>query len=306
MDFSSVSLIVVGDVMLDRYWVGDATRISPEAPVPVVLVESTRDVAGGAGNVAANAANLGAATTLLSVVGDDDNGRTLQALLETGGVQCRFLRDRSLPTTVKLRVLARNQQIVRIDFERRPNHELMFPVVDLFRTALETSRMVIFSDYGKGGLAHVAQMCPLARASGATVLVDPKVVDYSIYRGANVITPNRREFADVVGMWDSEAEFERRGFALRDELALDSLLVTRSEEGMSLFLETRHVRIPAHAREVFDVSGAGDTVIATLAVALGAGYDMEQAARLANIAAGIVVSKVGTSPITLEELGRYV
>jgi rfaE bifunctional protein kinase chain/domain len=305
LDCASASVIVAGDVMLDRYWFGDSTRISPEAPVPVVHVQRTRDVAGGAGNVAINVANLGAKTALLSVVGDDQDGRCLQSLLETSNVQCTFLCDPALQTTVKLRIISRNQQIVRADFEQRPDHELLLPLVTRFREKLKSANTVIFSDYGKGGLAHLRLMMQDARVEGATILIDPKGSDYSAYQGATVITPNREEFAQVAGNWIDEADFERRAFELRDRLELAALLVTRSEEGMSLFFQSRHIRIPAQAREVYDVSGAGDTVIATMAAALGANQDIESAARLANVAAGIVVGKVGTAPIALEELRQH-
>ena len=306
LDCSSASVIVAGDVMLDRYWFGDSTRISPEAPVPVVRVQRTGDVAGGAANVAINAVNLGAHVSLLSVVGDDQDGRALQALLESRNVRCTFLRDAALQTTVKLRVISRNQQIVRADFEQRPNHELLFPLVAQFREKLKACKTVVFSDYGKGGLAHLRLMMSDATSAGATILVDPKGPDYSIYRGATVVTPNRDEFAQAAGKWTSEADFERRAFGLRDRFELAALLVTRSEEGMSLFVEHRHIRIAAQAREVYDVSGAGDTVIATMASALAAGHDVESAARFANVAAGIVVGKIGTAPITLDELNQRV
>ncbi|CAB3712349.1 Bifunctional protein HldE [Paraburkholderia sediminicola] len=306
LDCSSAFVIVAGDVMLDRYWFGDSTRISPEAPVPVVHVRRTRDVAGGAANVAINAVNLGARTTLLSIVGDDQDGRSLRSLLESANVQCAFLHDAALQTTVKLRVISRNQQIVRADFEQRPDHELLLPLVARFHEKLESCKTVVFSDYGKGGLVHLGLMMEAGRAAGSTILIDPKGHDYSIYRGATVVTPNRDEFAQAAGKWTDESDFERRAFALRDSLELAALLVTRSEEGMSLFLEGRHIRIPAQAREVYDVSGAGDTVIATMAAAMGAGHNVESAARLANVAAGIVVGKVGTAPITLEELNQHV
>jgi rfaE bifunctional protein kinase chain/domain len=305
LDFSSASVIIAGDVMLDRYWFGDCTRISPEAPVPIVHVQRMREVAGGAANVAINVVNLDAQTTLLSVVGDDTDGQTLQAILENEQVRCAFLRDASLQTTVKLRVIAHNQQIVRVDFEQYPDHELLLPLVERFREMLNGCNVVVFSDYGKGGLVHLRLMMDVAISSGVPILIDPKGVDYSAYRGATVITPNLDEFAQVAGKWSGESDFERRAFALRDRLEIQSLLVTRSEEGMSLFLGNNHIRIPAQAREVYDVSGAGDTVIATMAAAIGSGRDIESAARLANIAASIVVGKIGTAAITLEELNHY-
>jgi D-glycero-beta-D-manno-heptose-7-phosphate kinase len=303
---SSANVIVAGDAMLDRYWFGDSTRISPEAPVPVVHVQTVRDTPGGAANVALNVVGLGGRSTLLSAVGDDHDGQTLQRLLEERNVACALLRDKSLPTIVKLRIVARNQQVVRADFEKRPDHEILLPLVDMFRERLSTANAVIFSDYGKGGLSHLRAMMACATDAKLPVLIDPKGSDYSAYRGATCVTPNREEFAAVAGRWESEADFERRAFALRDELELKSLLVTRSEEGMSLFLEGRHLHIPTQAREVFDVSGAGDTVIATMAAALGSGFEIEDAARLANAAAGVVVGKFGTTPISIDELKAFV
>lgn len=292
--------------MLDRYWFGDTTRISPEAPVPVVHVRGERDAPGGAANVAVNVANLGAKVTLLSIVGDDRDGATLEGLVRAAGVQTALLRDAKVPTTVKLRVVARGQQVVRVDFEGRPDHEVLLPLVERFCECVSLADAVVFSDYGKGGLIHMRRMMDCATKSRSHVLVDPKGKDYSAYRGATSMTPNREEFALVAGQWHDEADFERRAFALRDDLELASLLVTRSEEGMSLFLDSRHIRIPTQAREVFDVSGAGDTVISTMAAALASGQDIEAAARLANVAAGIVVGKAGTTPITLEELEAHV
>lgn len=304
--FSSSSIVVVGDVMLDRYWNGDAIRISPEAPVPVVHVRHIHETLGGAANVAVNASNLGARTTLLSVVGDDREGRAIEDMLRICGVEVVFLRDPTVSTTVKLRIIARNQQIVRADFEGRPDHEMLLALVDAFRESISKSGAVVFSDYGKGGLAHLRLMIEHAVNVGAYVLIDPKGSDYSAYRGATVITPNREEFALVAGNWHDENDFERRAFALRDRLELGALLVTRSEEGLSLFLGSRHIRILTTAREVFDVSGAGDTVVATMGTAMSSGLDIEYSARLANVAAGIVVGKSGTTPITLKELQSHV
>ncbi len=292
--------------MLDRYWYGDTTRISPEAPVPVVLVRQVRETPGGAANVAANVANLGAKTVLFTVVGNDRDGLSLEDLLRAYGVEPVFLREPTLLTTVKLRVMARGQQVVRVDFEGCPDHELLLPLVDRFCESIGVAGAVIFSDYGKGGLVHLKRMASCARKMRVPVLIDPKGADYSPYRGSTTITPNREEFALVVGHWNGEADFERRAFALRDALDLGSLLVTRSEEGMSLFLDHKHIRIPTQAREVFDVSGAGDTVISTMAAAMAAGHDIESSARLANIAAGIVVGKADTTPITLKELQAHV
>lgn len=302
LDFSRASVLVAGDVMLDRYWYGDTTRISPEAPIPVVHVRSVQETPGGAANVAVNIANLGARSTLLSVVGDDQDGRTLEGLLRQHGIDSVLLRDPTLSTTVKLRLVARQQQIVRADFEGRPDHEMMLPIIDIFCERVASARAVIFSDYGKGGLTHIRQMMACAASNGVHVLIDPKGNDYSAYHGAITITPNCEEFGRVVGHWSNEADFEQRAFTLRDRLELGSLLVTRSEKGMSLFLGSQHIHIPTQAHEVFDVSGAGDTVIATMATAMAAGHSIEASARIANTAAGIVVGKSGTMPITIQEL----
>lgn len=306
LNFDSQQLLVVGDVMLDRYWMGNSTRLSPEAPVPVVLVETQQDAAGGAANVALNIVGLGARVQLLSALGQDTEGRTLEQLLQRQGVACCFLHDENLQTTVKLRVISRAQQIVRVDFERQPDGELFLPLLAQFQTLLKPGQPVVFSDYGKGGLTHIVEMLKQAKQLGVPVLVDPKGGDYSAYRGADIVTPNLNEFAQVAGRWTNEADFEKRAFALRDKLELSALLITRSEDGVSLFTEGRHVRIPAQAREVFDVSGAGDTVIAVLGVCMAAGFELEYAARLANAAAGIVVGKVGTAPITLAELDALI
>ncbi len=303
-NFSDAKLLIVGDIMLDRYWFGDSTRLSPEAPVPIVLVQSVQETPGGAANVAVNAANLGPYVSLLSVAGDDAEGRLLEEMLQERQVRCMVLRDKKLQTIVKLRILARHQQVVRADFEQRPASELLLPLVDQFKQQAPQHRTVIFSDYGKGGLIHLSQMMAVARQNNMQILVDPKGLDYLPYHGANVVTPNRAEFAQVAGAWSSESDFERRAFALRDQLELGALLVTRSEEGMSLFAGSRHVRIPARAKDVYDVSGAGDTVIAILGAAIGAGYDIEHAAHIANAGAGVVVGKMGTCPITLEELNE--
>lgn len=306
INFSHARILIVGDVMLDRYWFGDTTRISPEAPVPVVHVRQMQEKPGGAANVAVNIANLGAKSTLLSVIGNDQDGQALEYLLHGCGVETLFLRDPALPTTVKLRIIARGQQIVRTDFEGRPDHELLLPLINQFGDRSSSVDTLVFSDYGKGGLVHLQSMMDCALKSRKHILIDPKGSDYSAYRGATIITPNLEEFALAVGRWVDDADFERRAFKLRDELNLTSLLVTRSEEGMSLFLDNRHVQIPTQARQVYDVSGAGDTVISTLAAAIAAGYDIETAARLSNVAAGIVVGKVGTTPITLQELQSHV
>ena len=299
---SRARLLVVGDVMLDRYWFGDVERISPEAPVPVVKIARTEERPGGAANVARNAVALGAETTLLSVIGDDEPGATLERLLAGERVRTSFHREASLATTVKLRVIGRQQQLLRIDFETAPSHEILSTKLADYERQLPDADLVILSDYGKGGLAHITTMIERARTAGKAVLVDPKGEDYARYRGATLLTPNRNEFRQVVGRWKDDAEMAVKAEALRRDLALDALLVTRAEEGMSLFSESGALTIPAQSREVFDVSGAGDTVIATLGVLLAAGASLPDAVRVANEAAGVVVGKLGTAVATPDEL----
>ncbi len=298
---SQVRLLVVGDVMLDRYWFGEVSRISPEAPVPVVKVQRMEERLGGAANVARNAASLGAVSALLSVVGDDEAGRTLGRLLEEGQIDANLHVDREIDTTVKLRVIGRQQQLLRIDFETTPSHEILQAKLADFETRVVQSDVVVLSDYGKGGLTHIAEMIRIARSHDKPVLVDPKGDEWGKYAGATVITPNRSELKEVVGRWSSDEELATKARKLRGDLGLEALLVTRSEEGMTLFADEAHHQ-PAVAREVFDVSGAGDTVIATLAVMIAAGADWTEAIRVANIAAGIVVGKLGTAVVSREEL----
>lgn len=301
-DTSIARVLVVGDVMLDRYWFGEVNRISPEAPVPVVHVRRTEERPGGAANVARNAVALGAQSTLLSVVGDDEPAAALERLLRAEGVDARLRRDDGLSTTIKLRVIGRQQQLLRIDFENQPTHEVLRDKLAEFKALLPDYDVVVLSDYGKGGLAHVAEMIQVARAAGKPVLVDPKGEDYGKYRGASLLTPNRAELRQVVGKWRDDADLAQRALALRAELQLEALLVTRSEEGMTLFGEGGVVHEGTRAQEVFDVSGAGDTVIATLAVMLASGADLATAMRLSNHAAGIVVGKLGTATVTLQEM----
>ncbi len=295
-------ILVVGDVMLDRYWFGDVERISPEAPVPVVKIARTEERPGGAANVARNSAALGAASTLLSVIGDDEPGGTLERLLASERVRTSFHREASLATTVKLRVIGRQQQLLRIDFETAPSHEILATKLADYERQLPDADVVILSDYGKGGLTHIGKMIERARSAGKAVLVDPKGEDYARYRGATLITPNRSEFRQVVGRWSDDAEMAAKAEVLRRELSLDAVLVTRAEEGMSLFSTSGALTIPAQSREVFDVTGAGDTVIATLGVMLAAGATLPDAVRVANEAAGVVVGKFGTAVVHPNEL----
>ncbi|MFT3956260.1 MAG: D-glycero-beta-D-manno-heptose-7-phosphate kinase [Piscinibacter sp.] len=295
-------VLVVGDAMLDRYWFGAVDRISPEAPVPVVRVNREEERLGGAANVALNVKTLGAQATLLTVVGDDEPARTLKKLLEREGVTALLGSDPQLYTIVKLRVIGRSQQLIRVDFENQPDHEVLAAMLDDYERALPAHDAVLFSDYGKGGLTHIPRMIELARRLNKPVLIDPKGSDYSRYAGATVITPNRAELAQVIGTWSSEAQLHERAQKLRAEHRLEGLLLTRSEEGMSLFDAQGHTQVPAQAREVFDVTGAGDTVIATLAAMLACGHTLREAMPMANRAGGIVVGKFGTASVSYEEL----
>lgn len=300
--FAKTSLLVVGDVMLDRYWFGDSDRISPEAPVPVVQVSKVDERLGGAANVARNVAALGANTTILGVVGEDEAGNRIGELLRQSGVNSQLEVDPKVPTTVKLRVIARQQQLIRLDFEETPSQTALEQKLARFEKALGTSDVLILSDYGKGALSQVSTMIEYARAQNKVILVDPKGEDYEKYRGATLITPNRSELRQVVGRWADEDDLTRRAQDLRRSLGIQALLLTRSEEGMSMFTDQGVSHVRAQAREVFDVSGAGDTVIATLAVALAAQWPLDRAMALANRAGGIVVGKLGTATVTSEEL----
>ncbi|WP_314732387.1 D-glycero-beta-D-manno-heptose-7-phosphate kinase [Chromobacterium amazonense] len=299
---AAARVLVVGDVMLDRYWFGDVSRISPEAPVPVAKIARSEERAGGAANVARNIAGLGGKASILSVVGDDEAGNALEALLVRDGIATSLKRDANISTTVKLRVVARQQQLIRLDFEDAPSHEILADKLQEFADIVSEHDVVILSDYGKGGLTHVEEMIRLARAAGKPVLIDPKGDDYSKYAGATLLTPNRSEFRQVAGSWRDEDTLTRKAQDLREELNLDALLVTRSEEGMTLFRAEGALHQPTLAREVYDVSGAGDTVIGTLGLALAAGLTLPVAMSLANAAAGVVVGKLGTAVCTQQEL----
>ena len=296
------SVLVVGDVMLDRYWYGNVERISPEAPVPVVRITREEERQGGAANVAYNVVSLGAKASLLSVVGDDEASRKLEALVAATGIETHFGRDPDLKTTVKLRIIGRQQQLLRLDFENTPKTELLASQTASFARLLKEHRVVLFSDYGKGGLAHVSDMIAQARALGKPILIDPKGSDFSRYREATVITPNRAELQQVIGPWLTEAELQDKCQNLRQKLELEAILLTRSEEGMTLFDAQGAEHVSAQARDVFDVTGAGDTVIATLATAVAAGLSLRQALPLSNRAGGLVVGKFGTAALSYEEL----
>lgn len=296
------SVLVVGDVMLDRYWYGNVERISPEAPVPVVRITREEERQGGAANVAYNVVSLGAKASLLSVVGDDEASRKLEALVAATGIETHFGRDPDLKTTVKLRIIGRQQQLLRLDFENTPKTELLASQTASFARLLKEHRVVLFSDYGKGGLAHVSDMIAQARALGKPILIDPKGSDFSRYREATVITPNRAELQQVIGPWLTEVELQDKCQNLRQKLELEAILLTRSEEGMTLFDAQGAEHVSAQARDVFDVTGAGDTVIATLATAVAAGLSLRQALPLSNRAGGLVVGKFGTAALSYEEL----
>ncbi len=296
-------ILIVGDVMLDRYWYGDVSRISPEAPVPVVKYHHSEERPGGAANVARNAAALGARITLLSVVGRDEAGRKLLALLSQEKIKARLHRDSSIDTTVKLRVIGpRRHQLLRVDFETEPSHEVLRAKLTDYARLVAGCDAVVLSDYGKGGLAHIAQMIRLARRCGKPVLVDPKGDDFARYQGATLITPNLNELREVTGGWKNERELSERARRLRGKLKIDALLVTRGEDGMTLFGRGTRLHVPVQTREVSDVTGAGDTVIAKLAVMLATGSTLSDAVRTANRAAGIVVGKFGTAVVRPEEL----
>lgn len=297
-----VRILVVGDVMLDRYWFGDVNRISPEAPVPIVRIAKREARLGGAANVARNAGALGVQTGLLGVVGNDEAGNEVEHLLHSGGIHSYLKRDEAISTIIKLRVIGHQQQMLRIDFEEPPSDAVLHNKLMQYKALLADYDVIILSDYAKGSLVNVADMVAAGRAAGKVVMVDPKGDDFARYTGATVLTPNRSEFRHIAGGWSNEEQLTTKAQNLRTALKLDALLLTRSEEGMTLYTEQAVFHTPADAREVFDVSGAGDTVIATMAAMLGAGAGWEEAVQTANRAGGIVVGKLGTATVTREEL----
>jgi rfaE bifunctional protein kinase chain/domain len=303
-DLTKNKVLVVGDVMLDRYWFGSVDRISPEAPVPIAKISKIEDRPGGAANVARNIASLGGNVTLLSVVGEDEPALVLEKLLLTEQVNTVFKKDSTISTIVKLRVIAKNQQLIRIDFEEKPSHEILAEVLDNFAEIIDQYQVVILSDYGKGGLSHTSKMIEIAKAHNKIVLVDPKGSDYSKYQNATMITPNRSEMRDATGSWSNEQELLDKATELKQQLDLDYLLVTRSEEGMTLFADQAY-NYPTFAQEVFDVSGAGDTVIGTIGLMLANNASIREAVEVANFAAGIVVAKLGTATVKKEELIKH-
>lgn len=296
---------MVGDVMLDRYWYGGVERISPEAPVPVVAVTHVEERPGGAANVASNATALGASCTLMAVTGDDSDADCLASIVESQGIEAKLLRDNQVNTTVKLRVVSQQQQLIRIDFEAPASQEVCSKLLQNYLDQVKEFDVVVLSDYGKGGLTDIQKMIKAAQKSGVPLIVDPKGADYTQYKGATLITPNRKEFEQVVGPYHNEDELVDKARHLVEELELEGIVVTRSGEGMSLISRSGSVvHMPAKAREVFDVTGAGDTVIATIAAAYAAGGEPSDALHLANIAAGIVVGKLGSATASPEEINR--
>ncbi|OCG11478.1 bifunctional heptose 7-phosphate kinase/heptose 1-phosphate adenyltransferase [Gilliamella sp. wkB292] len=302
-DFSQANVLVVGDIMLDRYWYGGTNRISPEAPVPVVKIDALEERPGGAANVAMNITSLSGNVRLIGLTGIDEAAKILDEELSKHHVHCDFVAVSTHPTITKLRVLSRNQQLIRIDFEEGFDKVDASPILERIQTALTTHKVLVLSDYAKGALSSVQKMIDLANQANVPILVDPKGTDFERYRGATLLTPNMSEFEAVVGHCDSEQEIVEKGLALIKKYQLKALLVTRSEKGMTLLqLDKPTYHLPTQAKEVFDVTGAGDTVIATLAAALASGQSLEDSCYLANAAAGVVVGKLGTSTVSQVEL----
>ncbi|MFB3101606.1 MAG: bifunctional D-glycero-beta-D-manno-heptose-7-phosphate kinase/D-glycero-beta-D-manno-heptose 1-phosphate adenylyltransferase HldE [Gammaproteobacteria bacterium] len=300
-------VLIIGDVILDRYLYGDTTRISPEAPVPVVHVKETEERPGGAGNVALIISKLGVQSCLVGITGNDDSADVLEKYLTDENVECQFVRQDGLPTVTKLRVLSQHQQLIRLDYESTAIEINVEKVNALFIQQLQKTKVVVLSDYAKGSLQNINNLIQQARDSGCTVLIDPKGTDFSRYQGASVLTPNLKEFEKVVGECDDIDEIVSKGKSLCQSLELEALLVTRGKDGMTLIRQDEQaVHLPSRALDVFDVTGAGDTVIATLAAAIASGHDIVHATALANEAAGLVVAKLGTAYVTVEELNRAV
>lgn len=303
-DFGAARIIVIGDVMLDRYWSGQATRISPEAPVPVVKVKAVEDRIGGAGNVALNITKLGGKVILLGVVGDDAEGEALKHMLEAEGVVCDFVVEESLRSICKLRVMAQHQQLIRLDFEDTPIKFDRDALQAALIKHLPENNVVVFSDYGKGTLADVSTYIVAAKQADVKVLVDPKGVDYQRYAQADLITPNLAELQAVVGACENEQRLIEKGRALLTRYQIPTLLLTRGEAGMTLIRNDEAHSLPAQAKDVFDVTGAGDTVIAVMALGVSLDMPLFESMYLANLAGGIVVGKLGTSTVSMQELTR--
>lgn len=298
-----IKILVIGDIMLDRYWFGEVDRISPEAPVPVVRVAQREDRLGGAANVARNISALGANVGLLGIVGTDEPAAQIYKLAASAGIVEYLIQDtEGMDTTLKMRVLGRQQQLLRVDFEHKPGNKALTSLRNTLSSIVSEYDLIVLSDYAKGSLTEVKELIKLAQQHNKPILVDPKGHDYSKYLGATLVTPNRSEMQEAVGRWQTEDELTTRAQSLRQQLQLEALLITRSEQGMTLYTEAGCQHIDAHAQEVFDVSGAGDTVLATLAVSKAAGLSWFDAMFWANRAGGIVVEKLGTSTVTAQEL----
>lgn len=305
--FERAQILVVGDLMLDRYWQGTSSRISPEAPVPVVNVSQTEDRPGGAGNVALNMAALGCNVSLVGIIGNDEAGQILNNRLTAANIHTNLQISRTKPTITKLRVVSRHQQLLRMDFEEKFDAADSSEFVEKVKSLIDRTDVLVLSDYAKGSLLDCQSLIRMARDAGIPVLVDPKGSDFSCYRGATILTPNFHEFEAVVGKCTSEWDMVAKGEALMQELDLQALLVTRGEQGMTLLRHHQpELHLPARAREVFDVTGAGDTVIATLAAVIASGQSLPEATALANLAAGIVVGKMGTATVSAPELRRAI
>lgn len=301
---NKAKILIVGDAMLDEYWFGDASRISPEAPVPIVKITRSEERLGGAANVAFNISSIGASASLLTIIGEDASAEKIDKLLEKAQINANTIKDASISTTVKLRIMARQQQMIRCDFESHPSEEKLQALANQFNELIDKHDLIVLSDYAKGTLRNTQNFLSAAKEKGKKVIVDPKGDDFQRYRGAYLLTPNCSELRLVVGQWSSETDLHERAQKLRDSLSLDYLLLTRSEEGMTLFGKDTVITVPAQAREVFDVSGAGDTVVSVLACAIAVGIPVPEAVKIANKAGGIVVGKVGTATVTLDELAQ--
>jgi D-beta-D-heptose 7-phosphate kinase/D-beta-D-heptose 1-phosphate adenosyltransferase len=301
-DFSQGNVLVIGDVMLDRYWFGDTSRISPEAPIPIVRVRNTDDRPGGAGNVALNIAALGSHVTLLGVTGQDEAAQKLTQQLSAASVSHDLCMLENQSTIIKLRVISRHQQLLRLDFEEEPVNFDRNMINDKFKQHLAHTRLVVLSDYHKGTLSDPAALIQLAHAANIPVMVDPKGNDFSIYRHADILTPNMKEFETIVGACNSEQDLLQKGHALMEQYDFAALLITRGEDGMTLIERDHTMHLPAYAREVFDVTGAGDTVIGVLAAAVASGLELKAAAALANVGASLAVSKLGAAAVSAPEL----
>ena len=305
--FQHARLLVIGDVMLDRYWHGEASRVSPEAPVPVVKVGNREDRPGGAGNVALNMAALGSAVRLVGIVGNDETGLELLSRLNAAGVYCDFLQSADKPTITKLRVIGQHQQLIRLDFEQEFEAADIIGLQGKVKSLIGDSQVMVLSDYGKGALQETANLIELGRSKDIPIIVDPKGTNFEKYRGATLLTPNLSEFEAVVGYSNNEEEFVNKGLRLVKDLNLEAILITRGEHGMTLIRpDSPELHLPARAQEVFDVTGAGDTVISVLAAAMAAGNGLADSTALANLAAGLVVGKLGTAAISGPELRRAV